>query len=438
MSDKKQLLDRSSNTTDDLMHVQNPEDIIIVPPEDRQHWVFASFMAVGYILGTGVLVLPSAMANLGYFLGLVTCITFAFLSTYVGLLLGRLRNNFHPECLSYKMLSRKCVGPQFERGLEFLTCINWFMSMALYILTAVKSFQAAFYWTHVCGYYWGLICVALMTPCMLIRNLKTMEWMAAISDGAAILIIIVVLTLLAAQDEDSPSSHTHYIWPPKESFLEAYNPISSFIFAYQGQSIFLEIMAEMRDPKEWPKSVFLSHFLMASCYGATAVIGYYYKGNDVPAFLPDGLKNGAGKTVVNLLVAYHVLVAYIINNVPLVAMLKRRYMSGADTPLQKHFGLSMVLLLSSYLMTNLIPFFEDMVSIIGAMCGAPLMLGLPPMFYYYSLRERGLKMGTFDRVICSLLFFVIFPFTFASGMVAAFKSLVDNWRENGPPFTCMS
>lgn len=53
----------------------------------------------------------------------------------------QLYTRYYPECLSYKHLARKCVGRKFEKGLEFLTCINWFMTMALYILTAVEAFQ---------------------------------------------------------------------------------------------------------------------------------------------------------------------------------------------------------------------------------------------------------------------------------------------------------
>uniref|UniRef100_A0A7S4DVL7 Amino acid transporter transmembrane domain-containing protein n=1 Tax=Lotharella globosa TaxID=91324 RepID=A0A7S4DVL7_9EUKA len=364
-----------------------------IPPQVHlQHWVFSGFMMVGYILGTGALVLPSAMASLGYVVGMVVCVMFALLSIYVGIILGRTRNNFYPECRSYKMLARACVGPRFELSLEYLTCLNWFMTMALYVLTAVKAFQSAFYWTHICGYYWGLGVVAVMVPFMFIQNMKEMEWLAALSDGAAIIILVMTLVLLT-QGSDTPSDHVHHVWPPHENFLDAYNPVSSFVFAYQGQSIFLEIMAEMKEPGKWPQSVYLSHTIMGTSYAITALVGYYFKGSDVPAFLPDGIENGPGKIVVNLLVAYHVLVAYIINNVTLCDMLKRRYFTGAETPLYKHVSLGCALLLAAYLLTNIIPFFEDMVNIIGAMCGSPMMIGLPPLFYFFALRAKGEPMG---------------------------------------------
>lgn len=57
--------------------------------------------------------------------------------------------------------------------------------------------------------------------------------------------------------------------------------ISSFIWAFMGQSLFLEIMAEMKQPKEFEKSLVASNSVMFAVYICTAIIGYYYKGSDV-------------------------------------------------------------------------------------------------------------------------------------------------------------
>lgn len=111
-------------------------------------------------------------------------------------------------------------------------------------------------------------------------------------------------------------------------------------------------------------------------------------------------------------------------------------MEGSKTIWWKHFLLSFTLLWAAWLLTNLIPFFEDMVSIIGAMCGSPIMLGLPPLFYYYAVKAKGDQMSRFDTFMCFVSFFLLFPFTFVAGLTSAFKSLLENWQENGPPFTC--
>lgn len=40
--------------------------------------------------------------------------------------------------------------------------------------------------------------------------------------------------------------------------LARYGGVASFVFAYQGQSMFLEIMKEMRNPAEFGRSVWVS------------------------------------------------------------------------------------------------------------------------------------------------------------------------------------
>jgi hypothetical protein len=37
-------------------------------------------------------------------LGISSCVVFGFLAAYIGLLLGKVRNDMHPECVSYMSL----------------------------------------------------------------------------------------------------------------------------------------------------------------------------------------------------------------------------------------------------------------------------------------------------------------------------------------------
>ena len=82
------------------------------------------------------------------------------------------------------------------------------------------------------------------------------------------------------------------MWPAQTDFLTAYYPVNAFIFAYQGQTVFLEIMSEMRKPREWPKALWLGQGIMIPAYTITAFAGYYFKGDNVPSYLPAALSDG--------------------------------------------------------------------------------------------------------------------------------------------------
>ncbi|GAB5373194.1 hypothetical protein AAMO2058_001729400 [Amorphochlora amoebiformis] len=231
------------------------------------------------------------------------------------------------------------------------------------------------------------------------------------------------------------------VLPPQEGFLKAYNPVSSFIFAYQGQTVFLEIMSEMKNTGDWPKALWLGQGIMIPAYTLTAALGYYFKGSGVPAFLPSALDDGPLKIIISLLVAYHVLAAYLLNNVAMVRLLKAEYFTYRETDsenyrLFKHWTLCVVICAFAWLIAELVPFFGDLVTIIGAVTGSPVMFALPPLFYYLALKQKGVEMSVFDKAMCGTCFFILFPVTFLCGIVASMNSMVEHWSQNGPPFSC--
>ena len=58
------------------------------------------------------------------------------------------------------------------------------------------------------------------------------------------------------------------MWPPDDgvSVLALFSSFGSFIFAYQGQSLFLEIMREMKSPCHFPRAVGAANGFMLLVY----------------------------------------------------------------------------------------------------------------------------------------------------------------------------
>ena len=87
-------------------------------PSDNVHrsaWWQTMTILVGEVMGTGVLSLPYACSKLGWALGLVSAIFFAFTAIYSSLLLSRIKNRFYPEAVSYADVARLIHGPVVER-----------------------------------------------------------------------------------------------------------------------------------------------------------------------------------------------------------------------------------------------------------------------------------------------------------------------------------
>ena len=71
------------------------------------------------------------------------------------------------------------------------------------------------------------------------------------------------------------------------------------LFAFQGQSVFLEIMREMKQPQRFGLAVQLANASMALLYGIAIAIGYGARGSAVAAFLPDSMLEGPAKVCIS-------------------------------------------------------------------------------------------------------------------------------------------
>jgi amino acid permease len=91
--------------------------------------------------------------------------------------------------------------------------------------------------------------------------------------------------------------------------------------------------------------------------------------------------------------------------------------------------------LSSYLVSNAIPFFKDLVALIGALNTVPLTLTLPGVLYRWfgSLDLSGSPrsgQGPLALMLYSVIFFVV-------GIIGAASSIESDWLHQGRgPFSC--
>jgi len=107
---------------------------------------------------------------------------------------------------------------------------------------------------------------------------------------------------------------------------------------------------------------------------------------DPPSFLFDAIpENTLNRQVAGLLLWGHVAVSYAINSQALCSSMDRLlFMAAALTSTTtrdrvRWVSLTFVLAVSSYLVANAIPFFKDLVALIGAATTIPLNLTLPPV-----------------------------------------------------------
>lgn len=65
------------------------------------------------------------------------------------------------------------------------------------------------------------------------------------------------------------------------SFEQAVAAVSTFVFAYGGTPLFFPIVAEMRDPRQYNKSLVLCQTVVTVAYIVVGIVIYYFCGSYV-------------------------------------------------------------------------------------------------------------------------------------------------------------
>lgn len=123
----------------------------------------------------------------------------------------------------------------------------------------------------------------------------------------------------------------------------------------------------------------------------------------------------------------HVAVSYAINSQAICSSMNR-ILFGNDTSAVRWACLTLCMSISSYLVANAIPFFKDLVSLIGALTSIPLTLTLPAIFY-----RRVFGGKTLSWSVGLLVFSILFTLC---GLLGAVSEIDLDWRNQKTPFAC--
>mmetsp|Transcript_9563 Transcript_9563/g.28983 ORF Transcript_9563/g.28983 Transcript_9563/m.28983 type:complete len:451 (-) Transcript_9563:16-1368(-) len=400
-------------------------------------WQRAAATMIAEIVGTGVLGLGYAAARVGWGLALSFLLVFGLASLFSSMLLASIHRE-HPEVESYQAVAALVGGPRARRWTAVAVNMSWLFVCPYYLMASAHSLAVSFWWRQdVCYYQWALLSIAAVAVPAQVRSFEGISSLSAASVAAvAVALVVMGIQFVAGgvRDGGEPAA-----WAPPNDMTVwlAFDSISATTFAYQGQSMLLEIAHEMENPRrDFALSIFAAGFGLIALYAGAMFLGYHYRGATVAGFLPDSLADGPAKTLVGLLLFFHVAVTYLVNNQPLSKKiyefaygdLKRSQPRAA----RRWAAISGTLLVWSYLIANLIPWFSAFQALMGSLLGAPIMFGFPVAFYVLDERQRQHVVGHFPtRAALAVVGGLVLPATLVVGTVAAFVGLAAEWGEGG-------
>lgn len=363
------------------------------PNKGRSHWGITAALIVADVIGSGVLALPSTMANLGWFGGIGALLLLGYISLYTGQLLGRL-HSLYPNLQSYSDLGAEFLGnagrlvaSTLAYTQMFGACVVFLVAMTIFTNQAAQTVQLP----SVCFVTVSAALSAVVLGFAQIRDLHGIGHLACWVAGPT---LYVALTLLLYQLFATPT-HAHHtvtsIWPP----LGAQKTTVAFmniVLTYAGHVVYFELIAHMKQPKDFEKAVVSSQVVIITTYFAVSLLVYTAIGNDVASPFQLSLPTSITVGVADILMLSHVLISLLLNH----NVISKRLFDVMARSLAKKDGASLDVLFGSkamgaagwiaataivtvcaWLLANLVPFFSDVMALLGSVAALNLTYGFP-------------------------------------------------------------
>lgn len=339
---------------------------------------------------------------------------------------------------------------------------NIFLVLGNYILVMSHSVMAFLGEENICLPTAGIVASALMYALCQMRTMASLGRSASIISLLSLFVVVGICLVAIAEGEkglateedlggrqldEKKDTAEDYVGvhvsssslnPSLESIPRQLASIASIGFAVGSQKLLLNIRHEMAVKNECaPKALGISLFL----YGFVYVTVCALAGQNPPALLFDSIDEGPVRKFAGFLLWIHVAVSYAINSQALTSSIDRLGFHNVkafglhDRDRTRWAVLTLLISTSLYLVANAIPFFKDLVALIGALTSVPLTLLLPAILYRRVAKVPTLFMQSRHDLASFLL--VAFSLVFlVCGLFGALDSIELDWQHHGKPFAC--
>jgi amino acid permease len=407
----------------------------------RATWQATSALIIADIVGTGILTLPYAFAQLGWTAGLVVLLLCWPLNFFTGFQLNKVHLAFPG---SITLGDAACQLGGRLGGLLGYASLYFYLLLLLgdYFIVLSKAMQGMLWDWTLCRPEAGLLAAALLIPSNQFRTLHALSALSIFSFATIVAVCGIYMVDIIAQSPGEPCVGAEV--ESATGVLALAKVLSKFVFAFSGQKIFLEMQAEMATPEHFIRSMNLAFPLLVLAYGTLASVSLSRCGAHTPSYILDSLGMNWSRTLANALLFAHMTVSYTIAQQVLARALALRWAPGAlDKGVRARilwFLLTTYLLGVGWLLGNAIPLFEDFVSLMGALLSTQMTFSFPCVLYLL-LRRAGLvqlpRLCDITLLVATWIVLVLNVVLTVCGTASAIMSVVQHAAAGTPPFGCL-
>ncbi|RCH95527.1 hypothetical protein CU097_009792 [Rhizopus azygosporus] len=403
--------------------------IIDVNREHAGSSFFAYFNVVCVVAGTGTLGLPYAL-KMGGWIGLLILFLSWTMSMYTGVILIRcLYANGKQRLLSYKEIATACFGAIGGWITFFFSAWITLGAPILYMVLSGDNLNALCKGTagEIGHVKWSIIASAIVAiPFILVKSMKEVAWMSAMGALATAVVVIIVL-VVACQDLQHlpPAVHEAVIW---DKFPIALSTIS---FSFGGNAVYPHVEASMKKPKQWPRAVAGGLSTCAALYFLSAVPGYYVYGENVASPVYNSISDGVPKIVAIVVMTIHVMTAtpilvtsFALDVEEMLNVTVERFGKVKEFLIRAIIRILIMVFVA--VIGAVVPFFSDLMSLIGSFANCGLIFIFPVVFY---LKLTGIRNKPIYELAWCLLVVLLGLVGLIFGTIDSIKTLIDRFHQ---------
>ncbi|KAF9894026.1 hypothetical protein FE257_008998 [Aspergillus nanangensis] len=346
-------------------------------------WWQGGLLMVAETISLGILSLPAAVAKLGLAPAIVILLVMGLFASYTGYVIGQFKWRY-PHITSMADAGEVLMGRFGRELLGFGQLLFLVFLMASHVLTFSVAMNTLT--DHAtCSILFGIVGMILSFLLSLPRTLEKMSWLSLVFENPKALI--------------EPTVET--------SLVTAFTSASNIILSFASHNTFFTFIAELRDPKDFTKSLALLQIIDISLYLTAAVVIYCYAGKDVvaPAL-------GSASPLVSK-IAYGValptiIIAGVINSHVASKAIYLRIFAGTDrihkrdmVAVSSWIAIALVLWILAWIIATAIPVFSNLLALITALFASWFTFGLPGAFWLYM--NQGLWFSSPRKVFLTVL-----------------------------------
>lgn len=223
----------------------------------------------------GVLSLPATLAQLGLAPALVLIIGLGLLATYTGYVIGQFHQRY-PHIQNLADAGEVLFGPIGREVFGIGQLLFSIFIMGSHILTfsvMMNTITEHGTCTMVFTFVGFFICMV----CSLPRTMKNMTYISCLSFVSILTAVIITMIGVGVQD----TGYTTLQATVDTNLYKAFTAVTNIVFAYCAHVAFFGLLAEMREPRDFPKALYMLQTFEIIFYTVAAVVIYYYAGQDV-------------------------------------------------------------------------------------------------------------------------------------------------------------